>query len=295
MFNKYLLKSLIITIVFLGGAAVFNHDTWATGLEGGMGGPQELADQINNSNGGAGLNSSNTTNLEETLMQASNEYFLSHPEYGIGIEYDDGTVISPGGTTKPSSQNATQSQSAEPSKSNNKKTETGTKEESKKEEPKEEPEEEVHEHVYKDRVTKQPTCTEPGITTFSCECGGSYTEEIPATGHEPGEWETETEATCTTDGNKVVKCTKCGEILEEEVIPARGHSEGDWEVFKDATWTQTGQMITKCTVCGETINTKDIPANTTPLYVIGGCIAGAMIVCIIYTAKKRKKGKMATA
>ncbi|MCD7769529.1 MAG: right-handed parallel beta-helix repeat-containing protein [Oscillospiraceae bacterium] len=40
-----------------------------------------------------------------------------------------------------------------------------------------------HEHVYTSAVTKEATCTEEGEITYTCECGDSYTEVIPATGH----------------------------------------------------------------------------------------------------------------
>ncbi|MBR1724249.1 MAG: leucine-rich repeat domain-containing protein, partial [Ruminococcus sp.] len=41
----------------------------------------------------------------------------------------------------------------------------------------------AHTHSYTSKVTKQPTCTEDGVMTYSCECGDSYTETIPAKGH----------------------------------------------------------------------------------------------------------------
>jgi len=39
------------------------------------------------------------------------------------------------------------------------------------------------EHSYTETVTKEPTCTEAGEKTYTCGCGDSYTETIPATGH----------------------------------------------------------------------------------------------------------------
>ena len=45
----------------------------------------------------------------------------------------------------------------------------------------------THNHTYDSRViSKEATCTEEGITTFTCECGETYTETIPAIGHD---WE----------------------------------------------------------------------------------------------------------
>ena len=41
-----------------------------------------------------------------------------------------------------------------------------------------------HEHEYQAVVT-EPTCTEPGFTTYTCECGDSYVaDETPALGHD---------------------------------------------------------------------------------------------------------------
>lgn len=39
-----------------------------------------------------------------------------------------------------------------------------------------------HKHSYEEAITKAATCGEDGIKTFTCECGDSYTEVIPATG-----------------------------------------------------------------------------------------------------------------
>lgn len=42
----------------------------------------------------------------------------------------------------------------------------------------------VHTHNYTAVVTTQPTCTTPGIKTYSCSCGNStYTESIPCIDH----------------------------------------------------------------------------------------------------------------
>lgn len=44
-------------------------------------------------------------------------------------------------------------------------------------------EEEVHTHSYTSAVTTAATCTTAGVRTYTCACGASYTEAIPATGH----------------------------------------------------------------------------------------------------------------
>lgn len=45
------------------------------------------------------------------------------------------------------------------------------------------PEQPAHTHSYIEVVTTPATCTTAGVKTYTCECNDSYTEEIPATGH----------------------------------------------------------------------------------------------------------------
>lgn len=78
-----------------------------------------------------------------------------------------------------------------------------------------------HEHNYISEITKEATCTEAGITTYTCECGDSYTEEIPKLEHVAGDWEVSKKPGLTKDGEKIKKCSVCGEILETQKIPAK--------------------------------------------------------------------------
>lgn len=41
----------------------------------------------------------------------------------------------------------------------------------------------AHTHSYTAQVTTEPTCNAEGVKTFTCSCGDTYTEEIPATGN----------------------------------------------------------------------------------------------------------------
>ena len=72
----------------------------------------------------------------------------------------------------------------------------------------------AHKHNYVATITKEPTCTEAGEKTYTCTCGESYTEEIPAKGHhfENGE------------------CTVCGEKEADpyETAPASAYSNWDY-------------------------------------------------------------------
>ncbi|MBR3330447.1 MAG: CAP domain-containing protein [Mogibacterium sp.] len=111
----------------------------------------------------------------------------------------------------------------------------------------------VEDHDYK-VVTVDPTCTEDGSETGTCNiCGDKVTEVIPATGHK---WNTnytvDKKATCTAVGSKSKHCSVCNEVDNNTVttIPKTAHKYGDWKVTKEATCTTDGSKEKVCTVCG---------------------------------------------
>lgn len=106
---------------------------------------------------------------------------------------------------------------------------------------------EKHAHVWTEKVTTEPTCTEAGEKTFTCVCGATKMEEIPATGHSWGEYEVTTAATCTQPGVMTSTCSNCGGTQTKET-PATGHSWGKPEVTYAANG-QDGEKVYTCTVC----------------------------------------------
>lgn len=75
---------------------------------------------------------------------------------------------------------------------------------------------EKHAHTWTEKVTTEPTCTEAGEKTFTCVCGATKMEAIPATGHSWGEPEV-TYAANGQDGKKVYTCTVCSESKKEAI------------------------------------------------------------------------------
>lgn len=75
---------------------------------------------------------------------------------------------------------------------------------------------EKHAHTWTEKVTTEPTCTEAGEKTFTCACGATKKEAIPATGHSWGE-PAVTYAANGKAGKKVYTCTVCKEPKEEEI------------------------------------------------------------------------------
>jgi hypothetical protein len=96
-----------------------------------------------------------------------------------------------------------------------------------------------HEHSYTETVTTEATCTQPGVKTFTCACGDSYAEAIPATGeHTYGEWTVTKPATAEAEGEETRECTVCGEketrpIDKQESAYATGDVNNDDKVGSD--------------------------------------------------------------
>ncbi|MBQ9945443.1 MAG: dockerin type I repeat-containing protein [Clostridia bacterium] len=82
-----------------------------------------------------------------------------------------------------------------------------------------------HTHAFNGTVTKQATCTEDGIKTFSCECGeDTYTEVIPKTGHDYVS--IKTLPTCTAGGYTTHTCKNCNDSYKDSAVNAKGHTPG---------------------------------------------------------------------
>ncbi|MCI1665924.1 MAG: hypothetical protein LKI25_06115 [Atopobiaceae bacterium] len=80
-------------------------------------------------------------------------------------------------------------------------------------------------HTYIESTRTDATCTEDGSVTYVCSvCGDTYTDALPALGHDWGDWETVTQPTATEDGVARRTCRRCGET-EEQPIPATGATE----------------------------------------------------------------------
>ena len=134
---------------------------------------------------------------------------------------------------------------------------------------------EAHSHEYTSAVTA-PTCTTAGYTTYTCDCGESYVDNLvdalghnyvqsgnvytcsrcgdSYTGHEHSYTEETTQPTCTTAGYTVYTCS-CGDSYTVE-IPALGHNY--------VLVGQSGNVATyECSRCGHRY-TAVIPVDPQP-------------------------------
>lgn len=67
----------------------------------------------------------------------------------------------------------------------------------------------------------EPGCSEWGCTVHECRlCGYTWTDSYTPPRHSPGEWETLREPQIGAEGERVRRCSVCGEIVASESIPA---------------------------------------------------------------------------
>ena len=83
-----------------------------------------------------------------------------------------------------------------------------------------------HSHEYTDEVTTEATCSSDGVKTYTCDCGDSYTEVIPASGHNVVLVESEA-ATCELNGYEYYACENCGGQEYTIILEAPGHEYED--------------------------------------------------------------------
>ena len=149
-------------------------------------------------------------------------------------------------------------------------------------------------------VTTAPTCTKPGVRTYTCSvCKATRTETIKATGHLHTEIRNKKDASCTENGyTGDTYCKDCEELLKKgETVDVLGHQ---WKETKRAepSYTEDGQIIYTCNRCGEqkaeTLEKLAYPKAGTK-YTVAGCQykvtkAGAEVSLI----KANKKAKRVT-
>ena len=93
-------------------------------------------------------------------------------------------------------------------------------------------------HDYRQTASMAATCTEAGSVTYTCaDCGDSYTETVPALGHNY--------AAADDAGDTIYTCTRCGEqhseLLPREYVSVKtGKTTEAYTLEGEQTFTHTG-------------------------------------------------------
>lgn len=168
-----------------------------------------------------------------------------------------------GSSSSKNSGNSSKSNSGNSSKSssgNSSKSSSGGNNQSKPSQP-------AHTHSYSSSVTTQPTCGKAGVRTYTCSCGNSYTESIPATGNHKWEKQYKTETVpAKTHQETICKqvCGGCGKKFDT-IYDVAGHVAA---VFGDACSYYYPEY--------ETITVIDEPETTKDVYIGSKCsVCGA--------------------
>jgi len=118
------------------------------------------------------------------------------------------------------------------------------------------------EHAYSITGTTVGNCIEAGTITYTCKaCGDSYTDETVFGEHSFELSEESVEVTCLLAGYTKKICTLCGKIETTTQLPLGCEAYSTPTSTKAATCTESGEKEFTCIRCGEVVKTEEIPAT----------------------------------
>ncbi|MBQ7912632.1 MAG: leucine-rich repeat protein [Clostridia bacterium] len=133
----------------------------------------------------------------------------------------------------------------------------------------------THTHTYTSQTTNA-TCGEKGLITYTCDCGDTYTEEIPATdAHVWDEGKKTVSPSCTEEGETIYTCTVCKTATKTAPIEKLPHEyAAEWSYNETHHYHEckcgdkadeaahvpsapaTEETAQTCTVCGYVIQDR---------------------------------------
>lgn len=113
----------------------------------------------------------------------------------------------------------------------------------------------IHDYTLIPPVRVEPTCTEDGSVTYTCQHGETKQEIIPALGHIAGSDTTVVVPTCTGQGYTVSTCTRCGGLGHSDFTESLGHNFSGTVTVVPPTCVDKGYTATQCIRCTVTNHT----------------------------------------
>lgn len=109
-------------------------------------------------------------------------------------------------------------------------------------------------------TTKNPTCTKDGFRIAKCtRCNKIIEKEIiDKLGHQYTKWKETKKATCNEDGLKERKCKNCNNVVTERIKKLK-HKYSDWSVTIKPQVGVKGEESRTCSVCGH-VDKREMPA-----------------------------------
>ena len=112
-------------------------------------------------------------------------------------------------------------------------------------------------HQYVETKT-EATCTSDGKIVKKCSvCGDTQTVVIPKLGHDLKDKKVTKEATCTEAGSQEGTCSRCGQTVKE-TIKAKGHKPGEYTPLSKGDCQHLGTEQAVCSVCGATVTRETV-------------------------------------
>ena len=107
-----------------------------------------------------------------------------------------------------------------------------------------------HQHSYTLEAVIAPTCTTPGYTTYTCECGDSYMDDIVEERHTfSADWTIDEDPTCKYEGVKSRHCEFCP--ARTDFVPVGKLTHNFVSVRVEPSCLDEGYIMSLCTNCGE--------------------------------------------
>lgn len=138
-------------------------------------------------------------------------------------------------------------------------------------------------HRYDDgKVMQLATCSSAGVILYECvNCGYSYTESIPSTNHNFGEWIIIKEATETEKGIKERVCNVCGE-KETQIIPILTTESNNEETTIESTNSIMSNRVSDA-------SKKSPNTGSGTEIIVASAVSSALIIAALLVSIKKKK------